>query len=110
MKILRRRLNLGKRNIWKLADKHGNNAVIETNKSLNVLRKNLSPGPKNITMLRNTKGRVTTNKEEILRILEEFYGKLHRCSGHRGKTIPYVQNEGSEDIPDIATSEIDNAL
>ncbi|KAH1008179.1 hypothetical protein HUJ05_008760 [Dendroctonus ponderosae] len=40
-------------------------------------------------MLRNTKGRVTTNKEEMQLILEEF------CS---------------EDVPDITTSEIDNGL
>ncbi|KAH1021364.1 hypothetical protein HUJ04_010887 [Dendroctonus ponderosae] len=87
-------------------------AVIETNKSLKVLRKNLlpSPGSKNITMLRNTKSRAAMNKEEILRLLEEFYGELYSRPRHRVITIPYVQNESSEDIPDITTSEINNSL
>ncbi|KAH1028830.1 hypothetical protein HUJ05_002158 [Dendroctonus ponderosae] len=75
-----------------------------------VLRKILSTGSKDITMLRNTKGRATMNKEEILRVLEEFYGELYRPPTHRVITIPYVQSEGSEDIADITTSEIDNAL
>jgi len=46
--------------------------VIEENKSMRVLHKKLSKGKAEIIKLENERGQITSNREEILKIVEDF--------------------------------------
>lgn len=50
------------------------NYVIENNKNMKCLRPNL--GQRKIKTLTDKNGRETSNREEILRIIEQFYTEL----------------------------------
>ena len=92
--------------------------TIEENKSLKVLRRRLTNGKKEIIKLKNKDRTVTTNREELLRIVEEFYTELYRSrQNHKekqteklDKSEKIVINQGSEEMPSISTDEIRNAL
>ncbi|KAH1028377.1 hypothetical protein HUJ05_001734 [Dendroctonus ponderosae] len=87
--------------------------TIEENlKSLKVLRKKLSGGNRKICKLRNREGRITTNKQDILRIIEAFYRDLYAKTETTIITeqIHMIMNQGSEDIPEITTDEIQKSI
>lgn len=56
-------------------------------------------GQKNISKLKDGNGQVTTNKRDILKIVEVFYAELY---GTTSINIPKVQNQGSDDIPEFS--------
>ena len=87
--------------------------VIEENRGMKVLRRKLSEGKKQISkIIDNKTGKATTNKKDILRIVRDFYAELYKGTTTRevGTDIPKVQNQGSEDIPEITKDEINNCL
>ena len=85
--------------------------VIEDNKSMKVLRRKLNEGTKNICRLKNKRGEIKTNRDDILKIAQDFYAELYeRSRAPNLNQIPRVQNVGSEDIPDISKAEIERAL
>lgn len=86
------------------------NTVIENNKSLKVLRRNSKVGRHNICKLENKAGQVTTNKDEIVKIVEDFYEELYRKPDEEEVPIPRILNRGSEDVPDITYCEVRRAV
>lgn len=86
--------------------------VIEQNKSLKVLKRNLAEGQKDIQKLGDPEGAVTSDRQKILQIVENFYSAMYtKQSTNNGvPIIPKVCNQGSEEIPEITTSEIEMAL
>lgn len=94
--------------------------TIENNKSMKVLRKSLQSGTAGITKIRDHQGYITTNREEILKIVEDFYRLLYRSRG-KGTQDSEVEpeiltwtkgivNQGSETLPDITLEEMELAL
>lgn len=51
---------------------------IEENQSLRVLRRSLAAGKKNTSKLADQKGQITSNRDEIIKIVEKFYRELYR--------------------------------
>lgn len=86
--------------------------VIEDNKNMKVLRRNLSVGKKDIYKLKNKHGNLTTSRSDILKIVEDFYRELYTRQEENEEVIiiPKVRNQGSEDTPDITIDEIQAAL
>lgn len=86
--------------------------VIEQNKGMKSLRKPFSEGRKNICKLAKQNGQITTNKMEILKVVEDFYATLYsdKNAVSLNTNIERVQNQGSEDIPNITLNEIRGAL
>ena len=85
--------------------------VNEDNKSIKVLRRKLNEGTKNICRLKNKRGKIKTNRDDILKIAQDFYAELYeRSKAPNLNQIARVQNVGSEDIPDISKAEIEKAL
>lgn len=86
--------------------------VIEQNKSLKIFRKETDIGKQAIHKLQNKKGDVTSNRKEILNITENFYQQLYnnpdKWTVPAG--IPVLINQGSEEIPEITSSEISAAM
>lgn len=85
--------------------------TIEENKSLKVLaRKNLARR-NNIYKIKNTDGRIVTNKKEITQTIEAFYKRLYSTPNREIKSnIPIILNQGSEDLEEINDDEIISAL
>uniref|UniRef100_A0A6P7H9U3 Uncharacterized protein LOC114349274 n=1 Tax=Diabrotica virgifera virgifera TaxID=50390 RepID=A0A6P7H9U3_DIAVI len=52
--------------------------AIENNKDLKCLRRKLNNGKSHIIKLKNKKGEITTNRDELLTIVEDFYGELYK--------------------------------
>ncbi|XP_072400307.1 uncharacterized protein [Diabrotica undecimpunctata] len=85
--------------------------VIEKNTSLKVLRHNMSTGKKNIHKLRNKQDDIVTDKEEIVKTVEDFYRQLYETSkSDKRRPLPKIENQGSELMPNITVDEIKNAL
>lgn len=59
----------------------------------------------NIYKLKNKDGDNKINKDDFLRIVQEFYFEWYKRDGEHSEPsqIPKGQNEESEDIPDIST-------
>ncbi|KAH1019493.1 hypothetical protein HUJ04_009303 [Dendroctonus ponderosae] len=89
--------------------------TIEHNKRLKVLRRNVSKGKFEINRIKNSQGQVSSNREEILRIVEEFYKQLYK-SQHKHEpdqlSITEIKgmNQASEDLPDITKEKIHYAI
>lgn len=87
--------------------------IIEENKSLKIFRRKQQMGKKNIYKLKNTRGEIITDKQEILQTVEQFYSKLYNKTEEYvipNVNIPKVLNQGSEDLPDVTVAEIKKAL
>lgn len=87
--------------------------VIEENRGMKVLRKKMSEGKKQFSkIIDNKNGQTTTNKRDILQIVRNFYAELYKknTTTKTGAGIPVIQNQGSEDIPEITQDEINNCL
>lgn len=86
--------------------------TIESNRSLKVLRRNISIGRRNICKLVDKQGTVRMSRNEILRIVEIFYSELYekRNGDVRSVLIMRVLNQGSEDIPDVSSDEMRQTL
>lgn len=94
--------------------------TIENNKSMKVLRRNLQSGKKEMIKVKDQQGQVTTNREEILRIVEDFYRILLKSqkeasdiSGmepEMATSMKKIVNQGSEVLPEITIEEIRLAL
>lgn len=88
------------------------NKVIEDNRGMKSLRKTLSEGRKNINKLEDKNGHISTNKSEILDITKSFYAELYRdpIEQTTNTNIPKIQNQGSEELPEITMAELSDAL
>ncbi|XP_044759008.1 craniofacial development protein 2-like [Coccinella septempunctata] len=92
--------------------------TIENNKSMKVLRRKLRNGKGEMNKLRNKQGNITTNRNEILKTVEEFYQILYESRQEVDEEYEAdfltskkgVVNQGSEEIPDITMGEIELAL
>ncbi|XP_050465081.1 uncharacterized protein LOC126858648 [Cataglyphis hispanica] len=86
--------------------------VIEKNKGIKILNKNLYDTKRSVCRLMDQQGNVTSNKEEILKVVEHFYKTLYRERNleEEHARIPHIQNQGSEDIPEVTISEVENTL
>lgn len=86
--------------------------IIEANKGTKCLRKTFQEGRKNISKLKNANNQITSNKTEILNIVENFYATLYSDQKiqSQSRRIPKVENQGSEEIPDISIDELRTAL
>lgn len=88
--------------------------TIENNRSMRVLRRKLNNGKQEINRLKNNKGDISSNREELLRIVEDFYTELYKSRNEKrdqGKAIKKkIQNQGSEEVPDITEDEINQAI
>lgn len=85
--------------------------TIKENRNLKNLRPSL--GKKQIYSLINENGSDITNREKILRTVEEFYGKLYQSKVRRSNTHKInkiIKNMGSKELPDIVEEEIKKAL
>ena len=94
--------------------------TIEENKSMKVMRRKLGIGKKHIFKLKTKQGAITTNREEILKIVEDFYQMLYTSqhndtlnSGTEPDIVTAkkgIVNQGSEELPCITIDEIKLAL
>ncbi|XP_072401100.1 uncharacterized protein [Diabrotica undecimpunctata] len=87
--------------------------TIEQNRSIKVMRQKMATSRKEIFQLRNKEGEVTTDRQKILEIVEEFYTILYTNQTNNNVNEDgrqKVQNQGSEDIPEITQDEIQYAL
>ncbi|XP_044766144.1 craniofacial development protein 2-like [Coccinella septempunctata] len=83
----------------------------EDNKSMRVMRRKLGIGKKHIIKLKTKQGITTTNREEILKTVEDFYQTLYTSQNEdtlNSSTKPDivtvkkgVVNQGSEELPCI---------
>ncbi|CAG9828320.1 unnamed protein product, partial [Diabrotica balteata] len=87
--------------------------TIEENKSMKIMRRKLTNGNKQIVKLKDRNGNITSNREHLLQIVESFYETLYSNQSTL-YIVEYqqrkVQNQGSEDIPEISLDEIYKAL
>lgn len=67
---------------------------------------------KKICKLKSTNGGITTNRDEILKIAEEFYSELYKQDEEflDRQPTPKIQYVGSEDIPDTSEDEVISAI
>lgn len=86
--------------------------VIEENKNMRVLHNKMSKGKSEITKLEDERGQITSNREEMLKIVEYFYTKLYRSPNQAkaSESIPYILNQGSEEMPTITEEEVLKSL
>lgn len=86
--------------------------VIEENKSLKVLRRYMnSTGNKKMYRIKSREGDITTDKMEILEVVESFYRELYRRDDeNQDQPMPKITNQGSEEMPEVTTSEVKTAL
>ncbi|XP_072384717.1 uncharacterized protein [Diabrotica undecimpunctata] len=85
--------------------------TIEQNKSLKVLKRKLRTETSNIYKLKNRQGHAVYEQQEIMKIIEEYYKTLYCRDAHIPEVkIPAIQNQGSEELPDITEEEIELAL
>lgn len=89
--------------------------LIENNKNMKVLRKELSKGRNRISKIKNSNGTLLTNKEDIKKTIQLFYENLYKSRNTNRDEFNIVQrhrvlNANSEDIPKISTEEIKAAL
>ena len=86
--------------------------VIEENKSLKVLKQNMSAGRKNIHKLKNKQGQTINDREKILEVVEAFYRELYgeQVQHVDNRPLLKVTNQGSEEMPDITPNEVRKAL
>lgn len=85
--------------------KYKNKDIIQTteeNTSMKVLRRKSVNKRKEICTLMDKTGEVTSNREEILHIIEEFYDVLYRNKSTSEFTLEKVIYQGYKDIPDIS--------
>jgi len=82
--------------------------IIEENKSMKELRRQLNPGKSDICKLENMIGETVTNKKQLLKVVEEFYSRLYRMAQEDDR--PVVLNQGSEDMRDITKEEVKLSL
>lgn len=59
--------------------------TIENNRSLKVLRRRLSNGKFEIKKLKNDKGEISSNREELFDIAEKTYTELYKCRREKNK-------------------------
>ncbi|XP_072394776.1 uncharacterized protein [Diabrotica undecimpunctata] len=99
------------RNTWKFFNIKETTNTIEQNKSLKVLKRKLKTGTRNIYKVKNRQGHVVYEQPEIIKIIEECYRTLYRRYAHiPEEKIPAIQNQGSEELPDITEEEIELEL
>ncbi|XP_072380898.1 uncharacterized protein [Diabrotica undecimpunctata] len=85
--------------------------TIEQNKSLKVLKRKLNTGTRNIYKLKNKQGHAVYEQQEIIKIIEEYYSTLYRRDALTpDEEITAIQNQESEELPDITEKEIESAL
>lgn len=63
--------------------------------------------------MRDESGNVVTNREEILKVVKSFYQTLYRSTTNpptRNEPVKVVMNVGSEELPEISTQELEQAL
>lgn len=92
--------------------------TIQDNKSMKVLRRKLESGKKQMTKVKDKLGHIITNREDILKAVEDFYRLLYKSHGEmKSEAEPEILtkrkgivNQGSEVLPDITLDEIKLAL
>lgn len=86
--------------------------IIQENKSLKILRRNMNnTGNKNMYRVKRKDGVITTDKTEILEVVESFYREMYEevCE-RQDQTLPKITNQGSEEMPEITPHEVEIAL
>lgn len=94
--------------------------IIENNKSLKILCSKLSRGTIQINKIKNSVKKITS-RNKILKPVEKFYSKLYQpqlkevnlrnqVNKKVHRTRLTVVNVGSEDIPDVARTDIHRAF
>jgi hypothetical protein len=90
-------------------------ATIEENLSMKVLRSKQAKGKREIHKLKNQRGEIVHNKEEIVKVVQTFYEDLYKSIA----SIPVeaeaehhrrILNVGSEEIPCVTKEELRQAL
>lgn len=86
--------------------------IIEENKNMRILKTNLSLGKKEIIKLKKQDGTYATEQTETVKVAREFYAALYTSQlPERNRQIrKKIMNVGSEEVPDITITEIQNAL
>ncbi|KAA5608736.1 reverse transcriptase family protein, partial [Pseudomonas aeruginosa] len=89
--------------------------TIERNQGSKVFARDASIGQSQLTKLKTEDGRVTSNKSEVLREIERFYGQLFTSvsaepQGLAADPRAKLTRHYTEDIPDISLYEIRMAL
>ena len=68
-------------------------------------------GKQKIIKIRNTHGTITTDKHEIRNEIHKFYEQLYQSViPNKDRVQKHITNVGSEDMPEISTTEIKYAL
>ena len=80
--------------------------TIENNKSLKKTKKKLSNGKQRIITLLDKNGQEIRDQDMMLKRIEEFYGDLY----HSDRGVEDLQQESTEELPDITTWEVKYAL
>ncbi|XP_072392105.1 uncharacterized protein [Diabrotica undecimpunctata] len=85
--------------------------TIENNKGLKSLRRKLNNGKSQIVKIKNKTDEITTNREELLTIVEDFYGELYKSRRMNETQLKdaiskTILNQGFELMPEITLSEI----
>lgn len=86
--------------------------IIEETKSPRVIRNKLNKGKAEITKLQNERGQITSNREQKLKIVEDFYTKLYRnqSPAETSENIPHILNQRSEEMPTITEEKVLKSL
>lgn len=89
--------------------------VIEANSSMKVLRSNLSKGRREIRKIKNDKGEIVTNSEDLVKTVASFYRSLYESvapipEDEHSAYNKTIMNAGSEEIPPINKQEIQEAI
>lgn len=86
----------------------------ENNKNRKILRKKLSNGKKEIFRLKDKNGMVSTDRQTLLKITEEFYRTLYKSQQRDGRRTKIrckkLINQNSEELLDINVSETKQTL
>ncbi|KAK4876850.1 hypothetical protein RN001_009356 [Aquatica leii] len=108
-KMLRKGLKEYK--IWSQINRKFRTSLIEKNKGMKSLKQEI--GRKQIYALRNKHGIVIHDRDEILKIVEEFYTELyksqmkyHQENKKEKEEERKIENVGSEEQPDITIEEV----
>ena len=82
--------------------------ALSNSTSLKKVKLGLGLGKSEIFALKNSEGEVTRNRNEIIKIAEEFYTKLYSSNQEHVSTSP-VESEVIN-VPEITVEEVKNAL
>ena len=80
--------------------------AVKKGASIKMVKQNLRSGRKEIYALKNNRGELIRNRNEIIKIVEKFYSELYKQT-ERDSNDFYTGKQDETEVPEITKEEID---